>query len=270
MAVIINNQASTITVGDTSAREDLPPGHIYGCTVTGNDTTQTATVAIGSVRSDADDANIKVTSPLTVTMTTTGANGRDTGAASNGVWYVYVIRKSSDGTIACLASLSSTSPTMPSGYDQKRLVGTLTYISSAIVGSTMHGNGHTRKTRYTVAVQQGAATFTRVNAGTTTYTDAIAWANYVPSTAHRICFLPRHFSQANGSYQGSLTINNGVNWSAIYNIENVGFACAQSDPGECDLTPGGTRAITVAITATAAGTYTMGVYQNLQSFTMEY
>ena len=62
---------------------------------------------------------------MTGTITTSGANGLDTGAeAANTIYYVWVIRKSSDGTVAALFSTASAigSITFPSGYDQAALV----------------------------------------------------------------------------------------------------------------------------------------------------
>lgn len=60
---------------------------------------------------------------VTPDVTAGGAGGLDTGAvAANTIYYLWLIRKSSDGTISAIFSLSSTSPTMPSGYDQKALV----------------------------------------------------------------------------------------------------------------------------------------------------
>lgn len=59
----------------------------------------------------------------TAAITGSGANGLDTGAEGGNTWYfVYIIRKSSDGTTDSLLSASASSPTMPSGYDQKALV----------------------------------------------------------------------------------------------------------------------------------------------------
>lgn len=59
---------------------------------------------------------------LTADITASGANGLDGGAEAGNTWYyVWAIRKSSDGTKAALLSTSSTAPTMPSGYDQKVL-----------------------------------------------------------------------------------------------------------------------------------------------------
>lgn len=58
----------------------------------------------------------------TINITASGANGLDTGAEASNTWYyIWAI---SDGTnYRGLLSVSSTSPTMPSGYTYKLLVG---------------------------------------------------------------------------------------------------------------------------------------------------
>jgi hypothetical protein len=52
------------------------------------------------------------------------AGGMDDGAAmANNTWYyVWLIRKDSDGSIDALISTSATSPTMPTGYTKKRRI----------------------------------------------------------------------------------------------------------------------------------------------------
>lgn len=58
-----------------------------------------------------------------IAITTSGASGLDTGVEGSSRWYyIWIIRKSSDGTVNGLLSESSSAPTMPSGYDQKALV----------------------------------------------------------------------------------------------------------------------------------------------------
>lgn len=67
--------------------------------------------------------NLKSSLSVTPDITASGANGLDTGAEANSTWYyIWIIRKSSDGTVAGLLSTSTSAPTMPSGYDQKTLV----------------------------------------------------------------------------------------------------------------------------------------------------
>lgn len=68
----------------------------------------------------------------TAVITTSGANGLDTSSEASSTWYyIWLIRKSSDGTLDSLLSTSSTSPTMPSGYDQKCLVSAVRNNSSS-------------------------------------------------------------------------------------------------------------------------------------------
>ena len=67
----------------------------------------------------------------TVNVTAAGANGLDTGSEASSTWYyIWAIAKS-DGTNAGLFSTSYTSPTMPSGYAYKRLLGAVYNDSSA-------------------------------------------------------------------------------------------------------------------------------------------
>jgi hypothetical protein len=61
---------------------------------------------------------------LTVDCTGTGANGIDTGSlGASTQYYVFGIYNVTNSTMAGLVSASATSPTMPSGYTKKRLIG---------------------------------------------------------------------------------------------------------------------------------------------------
>ncbi len=59
---------------------------------------------------------------LTANITSSGANGRDTGSEAVSTWYYIWAIATASGTVALLLSASSTSPTMPSGYTRKRLI----------------------------------------------------------------------------------------------------------------------------------------------------
>lgn len=59
---------------------------------------------------------------VTVDMSVVGANGIDAGAQASSTWYYGWVIAKPDGTKAGLASLSSSAPTMPSGYTFKALV----------------------------------------------------------------------------------------------------------------------------------------------------
>jgi hypothetical protein len=80
----------------------------------------------GACRNDDDDGNIISDSELTIDITASGANGLDTGSEAASTWYyVWIIYNPTTDTVAGLFSLSSTSPTLPSGYTKKRRVGSI-------------------------------------------------------------------------------------------------------------------------------------------------
>lgn len=61
----------------------------------------------------------------TADITASGANGLDTGSEAGSTWYFLWVIAKADGTVDSLLSLSSTAPTMPSGYTFKALVGAI-------------------------------------------------------------------------------------------------------------------------------------------------
>jgi hypothetical protein len=68
-----------------------------------------------ALASTSDVQFIAETVSETVDITTSGANGLDTGTEANSTWYhVFVIAKD-DSTVDALISTSATAPTMPSG-----------------------------------------------------------------------------------------------------------------------------------------------------------
>jgi len=87
----------------------------------------------------ADSGNaVLMTLAAAITKTTSGwtvgsGNGAlDTGAIANSTWYhVWLIRRPDTGVVDVLASLSATSPTLPSGYTQKRRIGAMLTDASA-------------------------------------------------------------------------------------------------------------------------------------------
>ena len=112
--------------GSTGGAADFPQGYLLGLEVNCSSTTQ-VTINPGQCRDDSDNNNMTRTTAsgaITVDITASGANGLDTGSEASNTWYyVWFIEKSSDGTQGGLLSTSATAPTMPSGYDIKRLVG---------------------------------------------------------------------------------------------------------------------------------------------------
>jgi hypothetical protein len=81
-------------------------------------------ITAGELQLKDDNGNVKVALAVSVTIdyAGTGANGIDTGAQALNTWYYNWIIAKEDGTVAGLGSLSSSAPTMPSGYTFKALV----------------------------------------------------------------------------------------------------------------------------------------------------
>jgi len=88
-----------------------------------------------------------------IAITTSGASGLDTGSEGSSRWYyIWIIRKSSDGTVNGLLSESSTSPNLPSGYDQFALVSAVRNDgSSNFVSFTQYGRKYCYTTWQTMA-----------------------------------------------------------------------------------------------------------------------
>ena len=91
-------------------------------------TTTTVTVTADFVAT-TDGTNFQATAvSSTINLGTTGADALDAGTIATDTWYyIWVIAKS-DGTTKCLASTSSSSPTLPSGYTYKARVGAVQTI----------------------------------------------------------------------------------------------------------------------------------------------
>jgi hypothetical protein len=115
------------------SRDDvpLPRGWIDGLTLALNATANKLDIAAGGCRDSTDAYNLALAGTFTKSLAAnwaagTGNGGLDTGSEAANTWYhVFLIRKSSDGTTDALFSLSATAPSMPTGYDLKRRIGSI-------------------------------------------------------------------------------------------------------------------------------------------------
>lgn len=129
-----------VTQGGTSkqieaqyARYAFPPNHIHGLITSPNATDYDADVdiAAGGCRDDGDADNMDLASSLTKRLDAawsvgTNAGGLDTGSIAPSTLYaIWLIKRSDTGVVDALFSLSFTSPTMPTNYDEKRLIGAI-------------------------------------------------------------------------------------------------------------------------------------------------
>ena len=104
----------------------------------GSDATNDIDIAVGGAM-DATSARMMVlASALTKRLDATWAvgtnqGGLDTGSASDTDYYIWLINRSDTDVTDVLFSTSATSPTMPTNYNYKRLIGWFKRVSSTIV-----------------------------------------------------------------------------------------------------------------------------------------
>lgn len=125
----------------------LPRGYIGGLTIANNasDPNNDIDVSVGEAVDSTSVVLMQLTSLMTKRIDAawaagTGNGGLDTGAVGNNIYSIYLIRKDSDGSIDVLFSLSPTTPTMPSGYTQKRRIGYAIRVAGALRQFTMNGD----------------------------------------------------------------------------------------------------------------------------------
>jgi len=184
------------------------------------------TLAAGlTVKDDGDSYDfVPLAAATDVDLSASGANGLDTGSeAASTMYYVWIIAKSADNTTAGLFSTSATAPTMPSGYDKKRLIMAVrNNASSNIEKFTMNGWEISYDTPPTIDSGSSAS----LAAWDTTTITA-----YYPSAISKLVFGTL-FHQDNGVYVGndsSIAINIGTTFN--YN-NTIGFHSSGATPKE--------------------------------------
>ena len=107
----------------------LGRGYLGGLTMANAaDTVNDISVGPGECRDDTNSADIVLGSTLVKQLDVawaagTAAGGRDTGAIADATWHLFMIRNPSTGVVDALFSQSVSAPTMPSGFTQKRRIG---------------------------------------------------------------------------------------------------------------------------------------------------
>lgn len=128
-------------------------GYVSGLELQLNATTPASKIDVGpgACSDDAARYPLELAATLTADITASGANGLDTGSEAASTWYyVFVIGDSSGvNPPASLLSASPTSPTLPTGYDLKRRVGSVRNdLSSDLVAFVQKGSGCDRRYYY--------------------------------------------------------------------------------------------------------------------------
>ena len=141
----------------TTDANTFPDDHISGLGLSNDtDADHDILVAAGEARDGADSEDMVLASPIAKQIDATWAVGDDAGGLDTGsvttdtLYYVHLIKRTDTGVVDALFSLSRTSPTLPTNYDKKRLIGVvLTDGSSNIIGFLQFGSGRTRYFRFT-------------------------------------------------------------------------------------------------------------------------
>lgn len=172
----------------------------------------------------------------TLNMTTTGANGLDTGSIASATWYAIFAIAKPDGTTAVLASTSSTAPTLPSGYTYVARIGFLRTAAGTaqLMGTWQLG----RAVQYVVGLAQTSAlpTMSSGNAGSISSPTwvAVSVSSFVPPTASRISFTIGAGSLVQ-YFNGFMAAPNS-SYGALQNVTNpppVAFRQSNSGYNEC-------------------------------------
>lgn len=173
-------------------------------------------ISAGSCIDNTSVDQMVLSSSQNVTITSSGVNGLDTGSVTNNTWYyIWLIKKSSDGTVSGLISLSDTSPTMPSGYDRKRLLGAAKYGTATFLIFHQETTGNLREFIYDAkqnVLSSGAAT-------ANTWTDVNCSA-FVPTSIFSrwaLLNLQTYINTAPGSSSTSLRASIRKNGSSSTN-----------------------------------------------------
>lgn len=193
---------------------NLPTMYMDGCNLSFA-TTTTLGVTAGQVRDSTNNFDIVIANPLTISGTSIGLNGLDTGALDNNKFYnVFIIGDSSNFKPAgALISLSAT-PILPFGYNLIRLVGVwLTNGTANFLPIYQSGSATERTYFYDAPVSvltDGAATaFTPVvlSAGVPSINGLVVLFNtaYTPQAVNNTFTL-----RPTGSSSSATVLQNGI------------------------------------------------------------
>lgn len=122
---------------------------------------------------------------VTCNMLASGLNGLDTGAVGvTSSWYYFYVISNGVAVPGCLASLSATAPTMPSGYTFKRRVG----ANKTSAGSLHRVLQYNDEAQYVVSATV-TTSYPVVGVTTGTAFNTFSISTFVPSTASVIKFF---------------------------------------------------------------------------------
>lgn len=118
-------------VGTSESDNIFDANYITGLilSIDSGDTDHDIKISSGEARDGADSNDIVLSSDITKQIDAAwavgdDAGGMDTGSvANNTIYYIWLIKRTDTGVEDALISASNSSPTMPTNYDKKRLIG---------------------------------------------------------------------------------------------------------------------------------------------------
>jgi hypothetical protein len=179
-------------------------------------------IGVGSCRDSGGIAFMVNLAAFDVDLSVAGVGGLDTGSEAANTWYfVWLIQKSTDLTTNGILSLSSSAPTMPAGYDLKRLVGAVRNNgSSNIVLFYQLSSGTSREIRY-----DGLQAAALSGGGATTYTD-VDLSALIPSAfagaRYAVCEIYGRHSvspSSGGTTEADLRINGSADATGMVHLQ---------------------------------------------------
>ena len=193
--------------------------------ITRPSTTTVTITADELVLTDSSDLKVLVKNVnVTADITTTGANGLDTGTVAANTWYhIWIIYNGT--TVAALLSTSSTAPTMPSGYTYKGYVGACRTNASSTIQLFYQNNE-------TVNYVTGAISATV----TVTTLSSVSLASDVPPTAKisRIRGIVTNTGTSANDIDGRVVGANDVSYAEDLTIINYAVATSRA-AGQADV-----------------------------------
>lgn len=203
-------------------------------------TTQIAVTADAVVLRDTSNAmrGFGVVS-VTASSGSVGANALDAGTVANNTWYAVWLIGKEDGAIAALLSLSSTAPTMPSGYTYKHRVGWARTNGSA---QFMRFIQRGKKARYWVVAGSTTTTLPLVvnaaagNTATPTWV-SLSLAAVVPPTAVAVTMLLRATTAGGSGQRNILVAPNAAYGTGASGSNPPPGAASATDTGSVGISP---------------------------------
>ena len=210
--LILTSQADTSNKKVTMQNFRGGKNYITGLVLSNDtDTDHDVNITAGECKDSTNVTNISLDTEITKRIDASWAVGNDNGGmdtanvSASTLYAVWVIKRSDTGVVDALFSTSFSSPTMPTNYDYKRLLGwVLTDGSSNILGFRQHGDGRIVEFWYTA--RQSIASGLSQTSLTAQDVSAV---------------FPTAGMTVLGVYLGGTSVTSAIVWSTGYDTTNV-------------------------------------------------